>query len=129
MKSVPGPLAVLDLPLVDFPEDGFMKCFADIVMDVPSFPSTEIKQVMQGKDVKKLPQPFGPARDPGLPVRLDLAILPQHNGKFCIVKIVNLNEKTKVEDVKIPCLGKPHAVDWARDVRANGWVSVSSSRS
>ena len=61
-----------------------MKCFIDVIVDVPSFPFTEIKQLMQNQSFKTLPKPYGLAKDLGLghPFRIDLAVLPQEGGKF-----------------------------------------------
>ena len=50
-------------------------------------------------------------------VKLDLAVLPQVNGKFAIVKIVNVMDKPKVHLAKDFCMRKPHVVDWAGEVK------------
>ena len=82
VESTPGPLGTIDLPLLDLPSVGFMKCFIDVIVDVPSFPFTEIKQVMQNQSFKTLPKPYGLAKDVDAPFRIDLAVLPQESGKF-----------------------------------------------
>ena len=51
-------------------------------------------------------------------MRLDMVVLPQASGKFCVVKIFNFQEKTKVECARKLCHGKTYMVDWKRDNRA-----------
>ena len=59
VESTPGPLSAIDLPTINIPKSGFMKCFLDIALDVPSFPRTEIQNLMQTQKCKDLPKPFG----------------------------------------------------------------------
>ena len=137
VESSPGPLGVIDLPIYDCPSTGVVKCILDIVMDVPSFPSTLIKQLVQDKRFRDLPTPYCIAEDWDSPVRMDMAVLPQANGKFCVLKILNLQEKTKVECARKLCHGKPYMVDWKGDsswqevlalrVRTTWWISVFAS--
>ena len=114
-ESTPGPLGTIDLPISNIPKGGFMKCFLDIVLDVPSFPRTEIQNLMQAQKYKDLPKPFGIAKPVDAPFDLDLAVIPQTNGKFAVVKIINLKDKKNtVEEIQGFCYGKPHSVDWSR---------------
>ena len=112
-----GPLTVLDTPIVDMPSTGMVKCFFDIVMDIPACPLTNITKAMQDKSTASLPKPFGPARPTEAPVRFDLAILKQDNEKFCAVKIINLKDKVKVDIARSMCYGKPYVVNWAGQVK------------
>ncbi|CAE7228352.1 unnamed protein product [Symbiodinium microadriaticum] len=98
VESTPGPLGTIDLPPLDLPSGGFMKCFIDVIVDMPSFPFTEIKQVMQNQSFKTLPKPYGLAKDVDAPFRIDLAVLPQESGKFTVVKIVNFKDKKNTPD-------------------------------
>eukprot|EP00439_Symbiodinium_sp_Y106_P068622 s207_g11.t1 len=79
--TLSGPLCTINSPVLDL---AIMKCFIDVIVDVPSFPFTEIKQLMQNQSFKTLPKPYGLAKDLGLghPFRIDLAVLPQEGGKF-----------------------------------------------
>ena len=95
-----GSLKPLDLPLVDSPAGGFLKCFVDIISDVSDFPPTEIKQALVSKKIHDLPAPYGLTQKIDLPTKLDIAIIKQNNGTFCVVKIVNLKEKVKVSRVQ-----------------------------
>ena len=108
---------ILDTPIVDMPSTGMVKCFFDIVMDIPACPLTNITKAMQDKSTASLPKPFGPARPTEAPVRFDLAILKQDNEKFCAVKIINLKDKVKVDIARSMCYGKPYVVNWAGQVK------------
>eukprot|EP00439_Symbiodinium_sp_Y106_P018382 s206_g2.t1 len=112
-----GPLTVLDLPIVDMPSTGMVKCFFDIVMNIPACPITNITKAMQDKSIASLPKPFGTARPTEAPIRFDLAILKQDNDKFCAVKIFNLKDKVKVDIARSMCYGKPYVVNWAGEVK------------
>ena len=72
VKSTPGPLGTTDLPILDLSSGGFMKCFIDVIVDVPSFPITKIKQLMQDQCFKSLPKPYGRAKDVDAPFRIAL---------------------------------------------------------
>ncbi|CAE7839860.1 pip, partial [Symbiodinium microadriaticum] len=133
-----GSLRPLDLPLVDSPAGGYLKCFVDIITDVSDFPKTEIKQAIVRKQIHDLPAPNSLTQKIDLPTKLDIAIIKQNNGTFCvvkIVKIVNLKEKVKVSRVQDLCYGKCQAEDWVGDIKAikKGlhymfeWVPVSVS--
>eukprot|EP00439_Symbiodinium_sp_Y106_P085855 s62_g30.t1 len=113
-----GSVKPLDLPLVDSPAGGFLKCFVDIISDVSDFPPTEIKQALVSKKIHDLPAPYGLTQKIDLPTKLDIAIIKQNNGTFCVVKIVNLKEKVKVSRVQNLCYGKCQAVDWVGDIKA-----------
>ena len=117
VESSPGPLNVLDLPILDFPESGFVKCVVDVVMDVPTFSPSELKNSIQSKEFSKLPLPFGLKTAPSGTFRIDIAVLAQNNGKYAVIKIINLSEKTKVSVVRDMCCGKPHIVDWSGDIK------------
>ncbi|CAE6955611.1 unnamed protein product [Symbiodinium sp. CCMP2592] len=117
VESTAGPLTTLDLPLLDLPNSGFIKCFLDVIMDVPSFPSTEIKQIMQSQSFMRLPKPYGLAKDLDVLFRIDLAVIPQDSGKFTVIKIINLKDKKNtVEQVRELCHRRPYAVDWSGNV-------------
>lgn len=113
-----GSLKPLDLPLVDSPTAGFLKCFVDIITDVSAFPKTEIKQALVSKKIHELPAPYGLTQKIDTPTKIDIAVINQNNGTFCVVKIVNLSEKTKVSRVQNLCYGKCQAVDWVGDIKA-----------
>ena len=94
----PGPLTLLDMPVVDMVSKGFAKCFVDVIVDVQGNPPVnEIKASLQAKAMKERPQPYGLASETAGSFKFDLAIIKQNNGNHMVVKIVNLSEKTKVE--------------------------------
>ena len=49
-----GPFRCLDLPLVDSPTGGFMKCCVDYITEVTTFPKAEIKQALVAKNIEDL---------------------------------------------------------------------------
>ena len=109
-----GHLAQLTCLPSTFPKGDFIECFLDIVCDVPSFTRTEVQNRLQRQNYKALPKPFGVAKPLDAPFRLDLAVIPQNNSKFAVVKLINLRDKNNtVEDIQGLCYGKPHAVDWS----------------
>ena len=73
-----------------------MKCFIDAIVGLPSFPSTETKQVMQNQS--SFAKAVWSSQRRGCPFRIDLALRPQHSGKITIVKIINLKDKKNAVD-------------------------------
>eukprot|EP00438_Fugacium_kawagutii_P012958 Skav206848 [mRNA] locus=scaffold3577:158736:160658:- [translate_table: standard] len=116
--DVPGNLSILDLPKCDMGENGVVKCFFDIVMDVAGpIPKGPLKEALLSKAVPtEFPEPYGLRKDPES-VKIDIAVVPQNNGLFCVCKIVNMKQKEKVAYAKAMCFGTPYLVDWSGEVR------------
>ena len=68
--------------------------------------------------LKDIAHPYGLASEIACGVKFDLAIIKQNNGNHTVVKIVNLQEKAKVERVRNLCHGKIYMVNWQGDTRA-----------
>ena len=117
VDAPPGPLTVLDMPLSDYPAGGQLKCIVDVVMNVPDFPKAQIQQALVGKSINDIPAPYGLKKSVDNSTKFDLAVVPQTDGKFCVVKIVNFKEKAKASDLKEYVFGTPHVVDWAGEVK------------
>ena len=117
VDSAPGPLTVLDLPVLDCPAGGVIKNFVDIHMNIPHFPKQEIQQALVSKSLDDLPSPFGLAKSTRIPFKIDIAVIRQTNGNYCVVKMVNLKEKVKVGVAKELCTGTPHVVDWSGEIK------------
>ena len=59
-ESPSGPLTFADLPTLDFPTSGKIKCFVDLVADVDGgIPKAVIKESLQSKTYEDIPAPFG----------------------------------------------------------------------
>ena len=117
-EGQPGPLTLADLPTLDFPTSGVVKCFMDWVPEVPgNIPYAQIKECLQSKAYKELPAPFGLSQDVATPFKLDMAILPQQNGNHTVVKMFHLSKLVKVKAADAMCYGKPYMFNWHGEVR------------
>ena len=97
----PGPLTLLDMPVVDIISKGFVKCFVDVIVDVQgSPPVNEIKASLQAKAIKELPQPYSLAWEIACSLKFDSAIIKQNRGNHMVVQIVRFSEKAKVERIR-----------------------------
>ncbi len=115
-----GELSTLDFPTYSMGDQGVVKSFIEVILDVPGpIPKGELKQALMSKvPVTDLPKPFGLAKDPGAGVKLDFAVFPQSDEKFCVCKLVNLKEKVKVLFAKSLCYGEARMIDWLGNVCA-----------
>lgn len=115
-----GDLSILDLPVYDMGDQGVAKSFLDIVMDVEGpIPKGNLKQSFMSKSpVAEIQPPFGLKKDPQQHVKLDIAVVPQNDGKFLVCKLINLKDKVKTPFAKSLCYGSPRLIDWLGNVRA-----------
>ena len=118
-EQAAGPLGLVDLPTYDMPAAGIAKCVVEILMDVDGpVPHGQIKEALSsGSGCRDLPEPYGLKSQPLQPYLLDIAVLPQVNGKHCVVKIINFKEKMKIVDVRAMTYSTPRMVDWQNNVK------------
>ena len=113
-----GDLSTLDFPTCQMGDQGFVKSFLEVMLDVPGpIPKQDLRQAFLARSkVTQWPEPFGLRKDPG-PVTVDLAVFPQNDDKFTVCKIINIKQKTKVPYAKSLCYGTPFMIDWRGNVR------------
>ena len=118
-EQAAGPLGLVALPTYDMPAAGIAKCVVEILMDVDGpVPHGQIKEALSsGSGCRDLPEPYGLKSQPLQPYLLDIAVLPQVNGKHCVVKIINFKEKMKIVDVRAMTYSTPRMVDWQNNVK------------
>ena len=116
-EAEPGPLTVIDMPILPMSEHGVVKCFVDVIMDVEVTSKNELKQALQSRAFGDLPVPFGITLAPEVIAKLDIAMVRQPNSRFIIVKIINLRDKIRVSEARNLCHGKAHSIDWSGEVR------------
>lgn len=115
-----GDLSILDFPVYDMGDQGVAKNFLDIVMDVEGpIPKGNLKESFMSKShVAEIPPPFGLKKDPQQRVTLDIAVVPQNDGKYIVCKLINLKDKVKTPFAKSLCYGSPRLIDWLGNVRS-----------
>ena len=116
--SSSGPLTFADLPTLDFPAGGKIKCFVDLVPDVDSdVPKAIIKESLQSKTYEDIPAPFGMKSKATGPFKLDIAIMLQHNGKHTVIKLFHFPQLMKVDVARGLCYGTPYCFNWQGEVK------------
>ena len=79
------------------------------------YPATANAHLICKEDA--LPRPYGLKSQPRQPYMLDIAVLKQTDGNFCVCKIINFKEKAKISDILPMTFVKPVMVDWKNNVK------------
>ncbi|CAE7467314.1 unnamed protein product [Symbiodinium sp. CCMP2592] len=117
-ESPSGPLTFVDLPTLDFPAGGKIKCFVDLVSDVDiEVPKAVIKEGFQSKTYEDIPAPFGMKSKITGPFKLDIAIMLQQNGKHTVIKLFHFPQLMKVDAARDLCYGTPYCFNWQGEVK------------
>ena len=116
----PGPLAFVDMPLLDMPTTlPVIKCVVETMVDIEGpIPKDTLTQILSSEcDYTSLPPPYGLKKSSHLVSKVDLAIIPQVDEKYAMLKIINFKDKVKTSDLSNLLYGDLYVVDWKNQVK------------
>jgi hypothetical protein len=118
--SQAGSVTPIDFPTVPLvvTSHSKVKVFVDVIMDVESYDKALIKTACGENRFHDLPEPIGLKTSPGMPYKLEFAIIQQVNGKHLVFKIISMEDVVKQSFAKALCYGEASAFRWGADTKA-----------